>query len=117
MSDNRSADRLGSPIARILRDGTLVAVAVVAVGYIVGLIAAGDGPGTIPMLDLLGDGGPDALIGAGLLVLTLLPVGVLAAAVIGFARLGERSNMVTSLLTLTLLIGSLVAAVVISAPA
>lgn len=117
MNVNRDRDRLGPPIARVLRGGTLVAVAVVAVGYVLGLVAGADGPGTIPMLVLLGNGGADALIGAGLLVLTLLPLAVLAVAVIGFARSGERSDMVTSLLTLALLIGSMVAAVLIGAPA
>lgn len=108
-------DRLGAPIAHVLRGGTLIAVAVIAVGYLLGLVAGNEGPGPIPLIALLGDGGPDGLIGAGLLLLTLLPLAVLATAVIGFARARERSDMVTSLLTLAALIGSLATAVVIGA--
>lgn len=110
-------DRLGSPIARVLRGGTLVAVTVVAVGYVLGLIAGDDGPGTTPLLALLTSGGADALIGAGLLVLTLVPLVVLAVAAIGFARSAERSDMVASLLTLALLVASLATAILVSAPA
>ncbi|CAN5607709.1 MAG: DUF1634 domain-containing protein [Chloroflexi bacterium] len=110
---NTNPDRLGGPIAHILRGGTLIAVAVIAVGYLLGLIADGEGSGATPVFELLRDGGPDGLIGAGLLVLTLLPVAVLAAAATGFARSGERSGVVASLLTLALLIGSLATALLI----
>ncbi len=110
-------DRLGSPIARVLRGGTLVAVTVVAVGYVLGLITGDDGPGTTPLLALLASGGADALIGAGLLVLTLVPLAVLAVAAIGLARSAERSDMVASLLTLALLVASLATAILVSAPA
>lgn len=110
---NPDPDRLGGPIAHILRGGTLIAVAVIAVGYLLGLIGGGEGSGTSPVLELVWDGGADGLIGAGLLVLTLLPVAVLAAAAVGFARSGERSGMVTSLVTLALLVGSLATAILI----
>jgi hypothetical protein len=54
------------------------------------------------------------MLGIGLLAMTLLPVGVLTAASIGFARSGERGRMLTSIAVLGLLLASLVAAALLA---
>lgn len=108
--------RLGTRIAAVLRIGTMVAVATVATGFVIALVGGGEGPGPRPVVDLVGAGGADALITIGLLGLTLLPLGVLGVAAFTFGRHGERRYLVSSLTTLGLLIGSLVAAALLAAP-
>lgn len=109
MSDHNGFDWLSDGIAGVLRIGTLVSVGIIAVGYVLGLVG-GFGDGQRPLLELIGGGGPLAIVGIGLLAMTLLPVGVLIAASIGFAQSGERGRMLTSLAVLGLLLASLVAA-------
>jgi uncharacterized membrane protein len=109
MSDRNGFDWLSNGIAGVLRIGTLVSVGIIAVGYLIGLVG-GFGDGRRPLLELIGGGGPLAIVGIGLLAMTLLPVGVLIAASIGFARSGERRRMLTSIAVLGLLLASLVAA-------
>lgn len=109
MSDRNGFDWLSDGIAGVLRIGTLVSVGIIAVGYVLGLVG-GFGDGQRPLLELIGGGGPLAIVGIGLLAMTLLPVGVLIAASIGFARSGERGRMLTAIAVLGLLLASLVAA-------
>lgn len=99
-------------IAAVFRIGTIVAMGIVAAGYLVGLVA-GSGDGQRPLVDQLSGGGSVAIIAAGLLVLTLLPVAVVIAAGIGFAQAGERRRFWTALLVLVLLLASIVTAAVI----
>jgi len=116
MSGERGAyDWLRDGIALVLRVGTYVAIGIVGIGYAVGLLA-GSGEGQRPLVDLIGAGGAPAIIGAGLLGLTLLPVAVLAAAGIGFARGGERGRLLTTLAVIGLLLVSLLAAAILARP-
>lgn len=113
MSDRPRFDWLSDGIAAVLRIGTLVSVGILGIGYVIGLLG-GFGDGQRPLLDLLGGGGPLTLLGMGLLAMTLLPVGVLTAASIGFARSGERGRMLISLAVLGLLLASLAAAAILA---
>lgn len=113
MSDRDGFDWLRDGIATVLRYGTLAAVGITAIGYVAGLLA-GFGEGQRPLLELIGGGGPLSLVGIGLLTMTLLPVGVLTAASIGFARSGERARMLTSIAVLALLLASLAAAAILA---
>jgi hypothetical protein len=108
--------RLGARIAAVLRIGTLVAVAAVATGFVIALFGRAEGLGARPVLDLVGAGGADALITLGLVGLTLLPFGVLAVAALTFGTHGERRYLLSSLATLGLLVASLVAAALLTAP-
>lgn len=105
---------LGRRIAAVLRGGTLLAVAAVGVGFVLGLIDGGPGPGARPIVELIGGGGPDAFIGAGVLGLTLLPVLVALVAAVTFGAAGERRHGLTSLAVLALLVGSLVTAALVT---
>lgn len=113
MIDPRGRGLLGSGIATVLRVGTLVAMAAVAIGYLL-LLASGQNPGSPPLIALIRDGGAAAIIGLGLFGLTLLPVLVLGVAVIGFRRLREDRLVVTALLALVLLLASLATAMVLA---
>ena len=106
-------DLLGPGLATVLRTGTLVAVTAIGVGY-VALLAAGDDPGAVPLLHLVGEGGAQALLGVGLLALTLIPAAALAVAAAGFRRLGERRLVLVSLAVLAFLLASLGVAVVLT---
>lgn len=113
MSDPRRFDWLSDGIAGVLRMGTLVSVAIIGIGYLIGLVGGFD-DGQRPLLELLGSGGPLIMLGIGLLAMTLLPVGVLIAASIGFARSGERGRMLISIAVLALLLASLATAVLLT---
>lgn len=108
--------RLGTWIARVLRVGTLGAVAVIAVGFAVALVSGTSGPGARPVTELVRDGGPDAVSTIGLLALTLLPLGVLGVAAFTFGASGERRYLAASLVTISLLVASLVVAALAAAP-
>lgn len=113
MSHGNGFDWLSDGIALVLRIGTLVSVGIIALGYVIGLVAGFD-DGQRPLVELIGSGGPHTLIGVGLLAMTLLPVGVLTAASIGFARSGERGRMLTSIAVLGLLLASLATAALVT---
>lgn len=104
---------LSDGIAGVLRIGTLVSVGIIAIGYVIGLVG-GFGDGQRPLLELIGAGGPLTIVGIGLLAMTLLPVCVLTAASIGFARSGERGRLLTSIAVLGLLLASLAAAALLA---
>ena len=110
------AGRLGRRIATLLRTGTLVAVAAVAAGFVIALVGGDAGAGPRPVTELVGAGGADAVIAAGLLGLTLLPLGVLGLAAVTFGAEGERRYLVSSLVTLALLVAGLVAAALVASP-
>ena len=114
MSDLRGPDLLGEGIASVLRIGTLASIAAVAIGYAM-LLASGDEPGMLPLLELVGAGGGGAIIGIGLFGLTLLPAGVLVVAAVGFMRRAERRNALTALLVVGLLGAGLLAAILLTA--
>lgn len=107
------AAELGPPIGRVLRIGTLLAVAAIGVGFVAALLGDEPSPGPAPLIDLIGHGGADALIGLGILALTLIPVVALSVAIPVLASAGEQSRARTAGLVLGLLGASLVVAVVI----
>jgi hypothetical protein len=113
MNDRDGFDWLSDGIAGVLRLGTLISVGIVAIGYLIGLVA-GFGDGQRPLLELLGSGGALTMVGLGLLAMTLLPVGVLVAASIGFARSGERGRMLLAMAVLGLLLASLATAALLA---
>ena len=115
MTSRGRRDLLGSGIAAVLRVGTLVAIAAVGVGYLA-ILASGEDPGSPSLVDLLGGGGAPALIGIGLLGLTVIPAAVLVAAALGFWQQGERRRVATALIVLALLLGSLATAIVVTPP-
>jgi len=115
MTRGNRPDLLGGGIAAVLRIGTLVAIAAVGVGY-VAILASGEEPGSPALVELLGGGGAPALIGIGLLGLTMIPAGVLAVAAIGFWQQGERRRVATALVVLALLLASLATALLVTPP-
>lgn len=106
---------LGPGVAAVLRVGTLLAVAAVAAGLAAALLGAGPAPGPTPVLDLLAGGGADAIIAAGLLGLTLIPVAALGVALVALLGSGERSRAALTAVVLVLLASSLAVAVLIGA--
>lgn len=115
MTSHDRPDLLAAGIAAVLRVGTLVAIGAVGVGYLA-ILASGEEPGSPSLVDLLGAGGAPALIGIGLLGLTMIPAGVLLVAAIGFRRQGERRRVVTALVVLALLLASLGTALIVTPP-
>jgi hypothetical protein len=101
-------------IAIVLRGGTLLAVVAITAGFVLGLVGAVPAPGSQPVLDLIQHAGPDAITAAGLLGLTLLPLGVLGVAAFSFGTSGERRYLISSLVTLALLVGSLFVAALLA---
>jgi hypothetical protein len=106
---------LGRGVAIALRVGTAVAVAGIGLGYLVAALDGSTGPGPTPAIDLLRGGGGDALIGVGLIVLTLTPPAALVVAAVSLWRMGERSRAVTAGAVIGLLAASLAVAVAIGA--
>lgn len=104
---------LGPTIARILRGGTLLALLTSAVGFAWSLADPAGAPGPQPVVEGLRGGGPDALIAAGLLVLTLTPPVALAAAAIILARSAERRRAAVAAAVVVLLAVSLVVAALV----
>lgn len=102
---------MGRGMAIALRAGTLLAVAGVGIGLAWALIRGGEAA-PAPLIDVLARGGPEALIGAGMLVLTLTPLAALAVATAWMWRAGERATMAT--VTLVMLSASLVAAALLT---
>lgn len=99
-------------IAGVLRIGTLVAMAFVAAGYGLALFAGAVPAGPLPVLELIGEDAPSALIGIGLLGLAMIPVAMVVVAAVAFASFGERRMVATSVVVVVLLVGALVAAIV-----
>ncbi len=98
-------------IAAVLRIGTLVAMALVAIGYGLALFLGAPSAGSVPLLELIGRDAHSTFMGLGLLGLALIPVIMLAVAAVTFASFGERRMVVTSAIVGLLLIGALVVAV------
>ena len=118
MSDERGTARPApgwSLVASVLRWGTIVAVVAAGLGLAWALAAGASAQTDRSVLELIGDGGPDALIAIGLLALTLVPIAALAAAAVVFARAGERRSLLVTLGVLLLLLVSLLAAAFLGA--
>ena len=76
-------------VATVLRIGTVVSVVALGIG-LAWSFAGGTAHPNGSVLELISGGGPDALIAAGLLALTLVPIAMLVAVASVFARFGER---------------------------
>ena len=113
MTDSGGREFLAGAVSGVMRVGTLVAMALVAVGYVLALITDA-APGRVPLVQLVRDGGAGLVMGLGLLGLTVLPVLVLAVSAIGFRRRREHRLVVITLVALLLLIASLALAVVLT---
>jgi hypothetical protein len=109
---DRGRDLLAGGIAAVLRTGTLAAIAAVGIGYLL-LLVTGEDPGSPSLVHLIQGGGAPALVGLGMLTLTLLPAIVLGVAVAGFRALGERRMVLTAAIVLILLVIILATAAVI----
>jgi uncharacterized membrane protein len=106
-------DLLGRGIASVLRVGTLVTMAAIGIGYVT-ILMTGEDPGAQPLLHLVGDGGAPALLGLGLLGLTLIPAVALGVAAAGFRQGGEDRRVATALAVLALLLASLAVAIALA---
>ena len=113
LPDQPRQTELGEEIAAILRVGTILAVLVIGIGFLVASMTGLPSRGARPLTDYVTRTGPDTPIAIGLVGLTLLPLVVLAFAARGFARSGERERLVTTLVVLALLAASLVVSVLI----
>jgi Protein of unknown function (DUF1634) len=107
---------LGRAIASVLRGGTLLAILATGAGFALGLLDGSSGPGPQPVVEGIRAGGPDALIAAGLLVLTLTPPAALGAAAVILYRSNERRSALVAGVVLLLLAGSLAVAALVGPP-
>jgi uncharacterized membrane protein len=110
---SRAAAELGTGIAAILRVGTILAVIVIGIGFVVASMTGLPSRGARPLPELVLRAGPDAPIAVGLFALTLLPVATLAYAAFVFARHGERQRLLTTLAVLGLILAGLAVAAVV----
>ena len=115
MSAPPGRDLLGRGIAAVLRVGTLVTMAAIGIGYVT-ILLIGEDPGAQPLVHLVGDGGAPALLGLGLLGLTLIPAASLGVAAAGFRERGEDRRVATALAVLALLLASMAVAVALTPP-
>lgn len=111
----RAVDRPATPalarwVAAALRYGTIGAVALVATGFAWATIAAQPRGGTRPVWEEVSSASGDAIIGIGLLALTLLPVVVLVVAGAAFRRAGEHRMLAVTAAVAVLIVTSLAAA-------
>lgn len=112
--EGRGSRLLGAGIAMTLRIGTAATMAVVAVGYLLALLAGDRNGSSGPALDLLTGATGRALIGIGLFGLTLLPPAVLVVAAIGFHLRGERRMRSVAIIVAGLLFATLLLAAVLA---
>ena len=115
MSAPPGRDLLGRGIAAVLRVGTLLSMAAIGIGYCA-ILLSGEDPGPRTLVHLVGDGGAPALLGLGLLVLTLVPAVALGVAAAGFRQCGEDRRVATALAVVALLLASLVVAIALAPP-
>ena len=117
MIEERGHRLLSAGIAATLRVGTMVAIGLVTTGYLASLVGGGAAAGDLPLVELIGAGGGETLLGLGLLSLTLIPVAVLVVAAAGFGLRHERRMRNLAMLAAAILVGSLVVALVVGRPA
>jgi hypothetical protein len=112
----REAGLVNRWVSRALAAGSLLATAVTAAG-VAAWLAAG-----APRLDAtrpdgwvaaIRAGEPAAIIGVGLLLVALIPLGQVAVGLLAFARLGERRYVIVSLAVLLILLASLTGAILV----
>lgn len=111
-------DRLATLLALPLRVGTLAAVVLVAIGFLLSWLGPPE-PAVkahTPLVETIMSGGAAAVTSIGLLLLTLVPLAVAGGAVIGFWRSGERRYLVGSAVVAGLLVASLLVSLLLLAP-
>ena len=111
--DPTPRSELGEGIAAILRVGTILAVLVIGIGFLVASMTGLPSRGARPLTDYVTRTGPDTPIAIGLVGLTLLPLIVLIFAARAFVRSGERDQFITTVVVIALLATSLVVLVLI----
>ena len=111
-ADPPATHALARWVAAALRYGTLGAVALVAIGFAWATVAAEPRGGTRPVAEEISRASGDAVIGIGLLALTLLPVAVLLVAVAAFRRAAEHRMVGVTAAVAVLIVASLAAAAV-----
>lgn len=111
-------DRLATLVSMPLQVGMVVAVALVAIGLAMSWLSPSDPPTAehVPLVETILAGGAAAVTSIGLLLLTLVPLGVAIGAVIGFWRAGERRYLVGSTVVAGLLVASLLVSILLLAP-
>jgi uncharacterized membrane protein len=102
-------------ISAALRLGTIVAVVAIGLGLAWAIAAGAPALPDRSVPELIGDGGPDAIIAVGLLALTLVPIVAIAAAASVFWRAGERRALAVTIVVLALLLFSLAASAFLGA--
>ncbi len=111
-------DALARWVSNVLAWGTLLAIVTVAIGVVLGL--AGGAPGgpvgrnAGGLVAQIVAGKPASIVSLGLLLLALTPLAQLVAAVLAFARRGERRYVVISSVVLALLLVGIATATVLS---
>lgn len=115
---SESGEGLSTLLALPLRIGTIAAVALVALGLIMSWLGPSQpSPGEHqPLIDTLRAGGAPAVTSVGLVLLTLVPLGVAIGAVFGFARAGEQRYLIGSAVVAGLLVASLLVSLLLLAP-
>lgn len=111
-------DRLATLLTLPLRVGTLAAVVLVAIGFVLSWLGPPE-PAVkahTPLVETILSGGAAAVTSIGLLLLTLVPLGVAVGAVIGFWGSGERRYLVGSAVVAGLLVASLLVSLLLLAP-
>jgi uncharacterized membrane protein len=102
--------RLRRWISRVLLSGTVVAVAIIALGVAIGVVG-GEGleiaTGSGGVLSEIAAGKPGSIVLLGIVVLTLTPVAQLTVAALAFGTAGERRYLLITLAVLALLLASL----------
>lgn len=116
MTTTETAGALGAAIVRVLRAGTLLAVVGIGLGYVLAAAADRPAPDGRSVIELIAGGGGDAMIGGGLLVLTLTPAVALATAAVVLARYGERRSALIGFIVVALLAGGFLVAAFIGRP-
>ena len=103
-------------VSRTLATGSLLATAVTAAGVAVWLAAGAprlDATRPDAWVAAVRAGEPAAIIGVGLLLVALIPLGQVAVGLLAFARLGERRYVIVSLAVLLILLASLTGAILV----
>ena len=113
MRERGVSDPLRELVAIVFRVGAFLALGTIAIGYLLSIAIGGEAVGG-SLLSQLRGGGPAAIVALGLFGLTLLPVGVVVALIIGFARSGERGRALTAAAVLLLLVASLLTAALLA---
>lgn len=101
-----SHDRLGAWIGRVLRVGSIASFVLIGAGLAWALVAGSSSAGARPLDALIAQGGPDAVIAVGVLVLVLAPAAGLVAAAAGLWRRGERARAMLAVAVIGVLAAS-----------